>query len=62
MVTRFSRFALHSVILLAVSGAIMAILILSSWATLFTTGYGRLLKIKLDTYAQPIAIIPLILR
>lgn len=62
VVTRFSRFALHSVILLAVSGAIMAILILSSWATLFTTGYGRLLKIKLDTYAQPIAIIPLILR
>lgn len=56
VVARFSRFALYSVILLAVSGTLMAVLIVGSWQTLVSTGYGLLLTIKLIIIAAVIAV------
>lgn len=56
VVSRFSRFALYSVILLAVSGTLMAVLIVGSWQTLVSTGYGLLLMIKLITVGAVIAV------
>lgn len=47
VVDRFSRFALYSVILLAASGTLMAVLIFSEPNKIITTGYGRTLLIKL---------------
>ncbi len=56
MLARFSRFALYSVILLAVSGTLMAVLIVGSWQALVTTGYGLLLTIKLIIVGAVIAV------
>lgn len=51
VVARFSRYALISVIVLAISGTAMAILIVGSWGTLFGSDYGRILLIKLGIVA-----------
>lgn len=56
VVARFSRFALYSVILLAVSGTIMAVLIVGSWQALVSSGYGLLLTIKLIIVGAVIAV------
>ncbi|SJM63628.1 Copper resistance protein CopC [Gulosibacter sp. 10] len=45
--SRFSRYALWSVVLLAVSGTVMTLLILDEPSQLLETGYGRTLLIKL---------------
>lgn len=50
-VARFSQYALISVIVLAISGTVMAILTVGSWGTLFGSDYGRLLLIKLGIVA-----------
>lgn len=47
VVVEFSRYALVSVIVLAFSGLLMAVLILRSWELLLGTAYGRTLLIKL---------------
>ena len=47
VVLRFSRFALISVAVLAVSGTVMAVLILGAWDTLLGSAYGRTLLLKL---------------
>ncbi|GAB2569080.1 copper resistance protein CopC [Leucobacter ruminantium] len=54
VVARFSRYALISVIVLAISGTVMAILIVGSWGTLFGSDYGRFLLIKLGIIAAVI--------
>lgn len=51
VVARFSHHALLSVIVLAISGTVMAILIIGSWGTLFGSDYGRILLIKLGIVA-----------
>lgn len=51
VVARFSRFALYSVGLLAVSGVTMGYLVVGSWETLFASAYGQLLLIKLGLVA-----------
>ena len=56
VVARFSRFALASVVLLALSGTVMAVLVVGSWAALLDTGYGLTLLLKLGIVA---AVIPL---
>ncbi|MGO1629163.1 copper resistance CopC/CopD family protein [Mycetocola reblochoni] len=56
VVARFSRFALYSVILLAVSGTVMAVLIVGSWQALVSSGYGLLLTIKLIIVGAVIAV------
>lgn len=53
---RFSRCAIYSVILLALSGTLMAALIISTPSQLVATGYGRTLLIKLAIVASIIAI------
>ena len=47
VIRRFSSAALVSVLVLAVSGVVMAVLILDSPAALVTTGWGRALSVKL---------------
>lgn len=56
VVVDFSCFALISVIVLAVSGALMAVLILGNVSALFTTDYGRTLLIKLGIVAAVIVL------
>lgn len=56
VVERFSRFALYSVILLAASGTLMAVLIFSEPNKVITTGYGRTLLIKLIIVAAIITV------
>lgn len=56
LVARFSRFALISVLVLAVSGLTMAVLVLDSWDALITTGYGRTLLLKLGMVVPIIAL------
>ncbi|RCS61202.1 copper resistance protein CopC [Microbacterium sp. JB110] len=56
VVVRFSRFALASVILLAVSGTIMAVLIVGTWDAVLGTGYGRTLLLKLGIVAAVVAL------
>ncbi|WP_129660444.1 copper resistance protein CopC [Rothia uropygialis] len=56
VVERFSRFALYSVVLLAASGTLMALLIFSEPNDIITTGYGRTLLIKLIIVAVTIAV------
>ncbi|MBC9954477.1 copper resistance protein CopC [Leucobacter sp. cx-42] len=51
VVARFSQYALISVIVLAVSGTVMAFLIVGSWGALFGSWYGCLLLIKLGIVA-----------
>ncbi|WP_449276668.1 copper resistance protein CopC [Leucobacter sp. GX24907] len=53
---RFSRFALYSVILLAVSGTVMTVLILDAPSQLVDTGYGLTLLLKLSIVAAVIAL------
>lgn len=50
-VTRFSRVALLSVVVLLLSGTTMAVLIHDSWEAVLGTGYGRTLLIKLGVIA-----------
>lgn len=45
---RFSRFALYSVLLLALSGTVMTVLIIDAPAQLVDTGYGLTLLLKLS--------------
>nr|WP_262927833.1 CopD family protein [Microbacterium sp. NIBRBAC000506063] len=47
---------MFSVVLLAVSGTIMAILILDSWDALVSTGYGRTLLLKLGIVVAVVAL------
>lgn len=56
VVVRFSRFALASVILLAVSGTIMAVLIVGTWDAVLGTGYGRTLLLKLGIVAAVVVL------
>lgn len=56
VVARFSRFALYSVILLAVSGTLMAVLVFSDPSKVIGTGYGRTLLIKLVIVAAAVGI------
>lgn len=51
VVSRFSRFALVSVLVLGASGLVMGWLIIGSWTTLFTSVYGQLLLVKLGIVA-----------
>ncbi len=51
VVARFSRYALISAIVLAISGTVMAILIVGSWSTLLGSDYGRILLMKLGIVA-----------
>ncbi|WP_375383946.1 copper resistance protein CopC [uncultured Microbacterium sp.] len=53
---RFSRFALASVVVLAVSGTIMAVLIIGSWDAVLGTGYGRTLLLKLGIVAAVVVL------
>ncbi|MGF3056982.1 copper resistance protein CopC [Microbacterium sp. YY-01] len=53
---RFSRFALYSVTLLAVSGTVMTVLILDAPAQLVDTGYGLTLLLKLSIVLTLIAL------
>lgn len=53
---RFSQFALYSVLLLALSGAVMTALILNAPPQLINTGYGRTLLLKLCIVAAIIAL------
>lgn len=56
VVIDFSRFALASVIVLAVSGVLMAVLILGAWEAVFATAYGRTLLIKLGVVVAVVAL------
>lgn len=56
VVARFSRYALISVIVLAISGVVMAFLIVGSWGALFGSDYGRILLIKLGVVAAVIVL------
>lgn len=47
MLPGYSRMALVSVLVLSASGAIGAVLVLPSWSAQWTTGYGRVLSVKL---------------
>lgn len=53
---RFSTFALVSTLLLAVSGTVMAVLIVETPQNLVGTGYGRALLVKLGVIAVVIAL------
>ncbi|MGF3056603.1 copper resistance CopC/CopD family protein [Microbacterium sp. YY-01] len=53
---RFSRFALYSVLLLALSGTVMTVLILDAPEQLVSTGYGLTLLLKLSTVLTVIAL------
>ncbi|WP_198394997.1 copper resistance CopC/CopD family protein [Brevibacterium yomogidense] len=55
-VARFSRAALYSVILIGLSGVIMAVLILDDVASLVGTGYGRMLLVKLGVVAAVVCL------
>src|SRR5690606_3540055 len=56
VVIRFSNIALVTVILLTLSGTIMAVLIVGSWDRLIDTGYGRALLLKLGIVVAVIAL------
>lgn len=56
VVATFSRFALYSVLVLGASGILMGYLIIGSWEALLTSGYGRLLLIKLGIVAIVVAL------
>jgi copper transport protein len=56
VVRRFSRYALWSVLLLALSGTIMGVMIVGTFDTLFTTGYGLTLMLKLGVIAPIVGI------
>ncbi|WP_147915305.1 copper resistance protein CopC [Ruania zhangjianzhongii] len=56
VVARFSRLAIWSVAILAISGTVMGILIVGSFATLFTTGYGLTLLSKVGIIIPIVAI------
>lgn len=56
VVARFSRYALGSVLVLAASGAVMGVLIVGSVEALLTSGYGRLLLLKLGIVAVVVAL------
>ena len=56
VVSDFSRFAFASVILLAVSGVLMAVLVVGTWEKLVVTDYGHTLLIKLGVVAVVVAL------
>lgn len=56
VVRRFSRYAIWSVLLLAVSGTIMGVMIVGTFDALVTTGYGLTLLLKLGIVTPVIAI------
>lgn len=56
VVRRFSRVAVWSVLLLAISGTIMGILIVGSFGALVTTGYGLTLLLKIGIVIPVVAI------
>lgn len=56
VVRRFSTAAAVSVVVLAVSGATMAVLVLQSWSDLLDTGYGRALLVKLGLVLVVLAV------
>ena len=56
VVERFSRWAVWSVLVLALSGTLMALMILDGVDALLTTAYGRTLLVKLGIVALIVAI------
>lgn len=56
VVGRFSQLALVSVLMLAASGTIMAIMVVGSWSMLVESGYGRTLLLKLGVVVAVVAI------
>ncbi|WGD36956.1 copper resistance protein CopC [Lysinibacter sp. HNR] len=56
VVLRFSRFALYSVLLLAVSGIVMGVMIVGNLQGLIETGYGRTLLLKLSIVVVIVAL------
>ncbi|MGO1974109.1 MAG: CopD family protein, partial [Propionibacteriaceae bacterium] len=56
IVVRFSAAALGSVLVLLVSGATMAVLILPTWSSLLGTGYGRTLLVKVGVVVAVVAL------